>query len=136
MSDALLRAACARARGALHTLNVSGCKALTHGALRAVLRAHAATLRRVVAYDLPYLCTFKVVIERKSATDHLKELLTAAPRLEALECDARVGDCTYVQTRLGLEVTSYHFTLLRGAPPFGPLRVRRLVMNVLNADFC
>jgi hypothetical protein len=98
VTDALLRAACARADGALSTLNVSGCDKITHEALRAVLAAHGASLRSLVAHDLPHLCQVHenpAFDTTPTVTVMLEQLLAAAPLLEALECDACVFVCLH-----------------------------------------
>jgi hypothetical protein len=114
-SDALLRAAVARAGGQLQALNVFGCE-LTHAeVLAAVTASAAATLRE--------LCVFRVWEDRDGGEDlePLEELLRAAPRLQI--CNAHVG-CKLHEAR----------AVLRNEPPFGALRAHELHVFCLHCQ--
>jgi hypothetical protein len=113
-SDALLRAAVARAGGQLQALNVFGCsQELTHAEVLAAVTANAAALRE--------LCVFRVWEDRDGREDlqPLEELLRAAPHLQI--CNAHVG-CDLKEAR----------AVLRNEPPFGALRAHELHVFCLH----
>jgi hypothetical protein len=116
--DALLRAAAARAApaGGLQSLDVRGCYELTHAALLAVVGNNAAALQTVH-------CGGGRPWERDFSSDEVEALLRAAPALRELDVCAHVR-CTLAESR----------RLLRGEPPFGPVRTRRLVVDFLGDD--
>jgi len=125
---ALLCAASERARGTLRELDVSGwfCMPVEEGEeelkdeqLEAILRANSASLLE--------LCAWKPVVpgEYDSATTlGIEDLLTAAPRVRLLECDAAlVGD----EARGPLP-------RLLHKPHFSPLRIRQLFLNAKDVQ--
>jgi hypothetical protein len=110
VTDALLRAATARARGQLVTLDISSCARVTVHALLAVVTANGALreLRKCSAVGL-----------RHSAlhTDALEALLRAAPRLAVCEVDVACHKLALARR------------LLRNEPPFALLHARALLFN-------
>jgi hypothetical protein len=109
-TDALLRAAAARAAGRLEALDVSGCTRVTQEALLAVLRANAGALRVLRACE-------RGGTAFALGHDAVEALLLAAPRLSALSADARC-------------ITLEHAAaMLRGEAPFAPLRLRVLTVS-------
>jgi hypothetical protein len=85
-TDALLRAAAARADGQLHSLDASACQLITHEALLAVLAANAGALRQ-----LRVLCAGLGFMGLADA----QSLLLAAPQLRVLDAELaceRVAD--------------------------------------------
>jgi hypothetical protein len=107
LTDALLRAAALRAGGALLSLAVTDCPAISYEALLAVVTANAATLQEA------RLC---LGASRELSCAQLEALLRAAPLLCTLHADVT---CTAAEAR----------RLLRNEPPFEALRVRRLVVS-------
>ncbi len=111
-SEALLRAATARAGGKLQALRLTCCAHFCAIGLEfgRVVAANSATLQelRVHGKDAPALSVFDVL-----------QTLRAATRLQIFELDVRCNN-----------VNEAH-QLLRNNPPFGLLRVRRLEV-VLN----
>jgi hypothetical protein len=106
VTPALLRAAAAKAGGALEALDVSGVAYLcrTVDALRAVLAANAGTLREL-------RCLHEGVSQTVPV---LEALLRAAPQLRALEADVLCADGDATQR------------MLRNEGVFAPLRIRCL----------
>jgi hypothetical protein len=111
MTDALLRAAAARAGGGLQSLAVADCRAVSWEALLGVATANAATLREA------RLCLGALGELR---CDQLEALLRTAPLLGTLQADVA---CTAAEAR----------RLLRNEPPFAALRVRRLAVSTFEA---
>jgi hypothetical protein len=107
VTDALLRAAAARAGGALLSLAVVDCPDITPVALLAVATANAATLQEA------RLCLGK---DDELQCEHLEALLRGAPLLRTLQADVT---CISEQTR----------RLMRNEPPFAALRMRRLKVS-------
>jgi hypothetical protein len=105
VTNALLRAAAARAGGGLLSLAAMDCPAITRDALLAVATENAATLREA------RLCIG--AHDRELSWEHLEALLRAAPLLRTLHADV---ECGAAEAR----------RLLRNEPPFQVLRVRRL----------
>jgi hypothetical protein len=109
VTNTLLHAAAARARGELVALDLRGCKFVTFDALLVVVLANGA---------LRELRTRKVFVRRGDwrsgplRVDALELLLRAAPRLVVFEADVRCN---------GLALAH---DLLRNEAPFAPLRVR------------
>jgi hypothetical protein len=107
MTNALLRAAAARAGGGLLSLAVKECPDITREALLAVATANAATLREA------RLCLGSV--NETLGCEQLEALLRGAPLLRTLHADVW---CTAAEAR----------RLLRNEPPFEALRVRHLAV--------
>jgi hypothetical protein len=105
VTDALLRAAAARAGGQLQGLNVSGCVQVTQKALLAVLRANAVGLRKLRVCHGAHV---------RMAVDEIEQLLRAAPQLVQLRVDADGG--TLEESR----------RMLRNEGVFAPLQLRTL----------
>jgi len=125
-SPALLRAASERAHGTLRELDVSGWyrKAALQGEetlndeqLLPVLRANAASL-----LDLRARGAVGSFVNTSAAT--IEQLLTAAPRLRLLECDAHLQ---------GEEARGPLPCLLR-EPQFAPLRLQNYTIIALDAQ--
>ncbi len=111
-TDALLRAAAARARGGLRSLDVSGCRRIRLPAVCAVLEA-AASLQTVRIYS------WRTMVTAAGAY----ALLRAAPKLPVIKIDLFCSTAAEAQRALSSE------------PPFGPLRVRTLsVCDATDAD--
>jgi hypothetical protein len=106
LTDALLRAAAARAGGALLSLAVTDCPAISPEALLAVATENAATLREA------NLCLGAF---RELRCVQLEALLRGAPLLRTLHADVEYGYGAGARR------------LLRNEPPFEALRVRRLL---------
>lgn len=109
VSDSLLRALAAKARGALVLLDVSAQVhdedgPLTTGCVLEAVAANGRTLRRLVVLDKSSVVTSIPTVEA---------LLRAAPHLTSADADVY---CPSAQALL----------LLRGEAPFGALRVRKL----------
>jgi hypothetical protein len=115
VTNALLRAATARAApfGGLQSLDVRGCSHITDAALLGVVTASAAALQTV--------CWGGARLEADKSLDDIQALLGAAPALRELDVCAPV-ECTPPEAS----------RLLRGEPPFGAVRVRRLIVNCLD----
>jgi hypothetical protein len=115
-ADAVLRAAAARAGGALSSLDVSVCSGITFHALLAVVRANERALRHLCVcwgddFREPYAHgTLDVAA--------LTALLHAAPRLDVLEADAHCSR-RYAEAQ----------ALLRREGVFRPLHVRTLEVS-------
>jgi hypothetical protein len=116
VTDALLRAAAARAAGCLRLLDVTECKAITHEALLGVVAANGGALRE--------LRTCLVSAEWIAApfADAVAALLRAAPHLLRYDADVK---CAGVAQAL---------SVLRNEPPFGVLRVQRLAVYTYIVD--
>jgi hypothetical protein len=111
ITDALLTAACARARGALRSLDVRGCVDVSYETLLAAVAANGASLRRLVAGDG---CFDDQILEFADVT----ALCAAAPRLETLAapviCDTLAEACS----------------LASAAPPLAPVRLHELLIEL------
>jgi hypothetical protein len=112
VGDAALRAAAARARGSLEALDVSG-HTLTWHVLCAVAAANAASLRelRVSRFDV----SVPNGVRAADQTPDVRALLSVAPGLQLLQTDVL---CRSAVAR----------SMLRGEPPWEPLRLRRLAL--------
>jgi hypothetical protein len=108
VTDVLLHAAAARARGELVALDLSGCKRVTLDALLAAVTANGALRELRVSCILHF---FHAPTRNK---DFLESLLDAAPRLDVYEADVACDNLSLAHR------------LLRNEPPFAPLRVRTL----------
>jgi hypothetical protein len=109
-TQALLRAAAARAGGQLQALHLTDCAAITHDALLDVVRANADTLTelRMESSDSLYgVATFALV-------GQIEAVLGAVPRLRIIAADVSCND-----------VAEAH-RLLRNEGVFAVLRVRKL----------
>jgi hypothetical protein len=111
VTDALLRAAAARAGGGLLSLAVADCP-ITPAALLDVATENAATLQEA------RLC---LGAHRELRCEQLEALLRAAPLLRTLHADLRCADAEAHR-------------VLRNKPPFAALRVRRLRLNLTAGD--
>jgi hypothetical protein len=118
VTDVVLQAAAAKARGQLAALDVSDCARLSVDALLAVVRANAGALRE--------LCvgTRLHAMPQTLNANCAAALLQAAPQLIA--CHAHVyGAVDVADAR----------RMLRNEPPFQPLRLRELrVFSEIGAD--
>jgi hypothetical protein len=111
LNDGLLRCAAARAGGGLESLHVNR-RLVTHAALLEVAAANAGALRELHAHsDEPY---------REVAVYEAEPLCGAAPLLRTFSTDL-YGDITRMQAVR---------RALRNEAPFGPLRVRRLNIDL------
>jgi hypothetical protein len=114
VTDALLRAAAAKAGGALETLDVTGAEHLSYAAVLQVVTFNAASLSELRVSD-------EFVGADPVTCDVVDTLLRAAPQLRHLiadlECDVEEA------TRA-----------LRSEGIFQPLRVRQLFLNAEGAD--
>jgi hypothetical protein len=132
VTPALLRAAAAKARGALTALDVSGCAHVTEDALLAVAAANAGALTELCASS-------RRTHEFMRDADHdngwryfdaVQALLRAAPALRLLDTDLRCES--------GADDAQLLARALRNEGVFGfaPLRVRSLALHDLarNAD--
>jgi hypothetical protein len=119
-SEALLRAATSRAGGQMQALRLAcgpavwGMPTRMHGALCAVVAANAGALRE--------LCVHKPSGAFGLRLAELEALLAAAPQLRVLHACA---ECTSAEET---------HRLLRGEPPFAPLRLREVSAHDLPAD--
>ena len=112
LTEGLLRAATARAGGALQSLDVTGCSRQLHATLLAVAAANAGTLRELRIASRR--SGFHLFPHESSWTlQELQALLRAAPQLVLLEANA------------GVSVADAR-PLLRNEPSFGPLQLRYL----------
>jgi hypothetical protein len=114
VDDRLLHAAAAKARGTLQALDVFGCPRISAAALLAVVAANGAALRTLRVggnRDVNYVSN-----ERACA------FLNAAPLLRELHADV---DCASVEGAL---------VMLRNTPPYGPLRVAALSVQVQDVE--
>jgi hypothetical protein len=115
-TDALLRAAAARAGGQLEALHLTDCVAITHDALMRVVRGNADTLTEL---RMEGSCGLRYNLYGSFAlVGDIEAVLGAAPRLRLLAAD--VG-CT--------EAAEAH-RLLRNEDVFAALRVRKLAVTV------
>jgi hypothetical protein len=107
-TDALLRAAAARAGGQLHLLDISECESITHEAVLAVLAANAGALRelRVWRADFSFL-----------GFPDAEALLRAAPQLRVFGADVACDSVADAQR------------MLRNEGAFAPLRLRNLEVD-------
>jgi hypothetical protein len=106
VTDGLLHAAAAKARGTLQALDVSGCPLVSVPALLAAVAADGAALRTLrfgSDRDAPYL-----------SVENVRVIFHDAPLLRELRADV---DCRGHAEAL---------TVLRNVPPLGPLRVHAL----------
>jgi hypothetical protein len=110
VTDALLRAAAAKASGALETLDVSGCDGISHEALLEVVTVNAASLLEMRAAGTEDRTCKKITT-----------LLRAAPWLRLLATDVacNAGDAA---------------RMLRNEDVFLPLRVQDLHVSAREAD--
>jgi hypothetical protein len=122
VTDALLHAATAKARGGLTALDLSGCDGITEAALRAVAAANAGALRELRAYSVNSADAMFCQVS-------MLALLRAAPRLRLLAADAEccLADAEGVRALLRNEGVFAPVRLWRfqgytrpGAPPPGP----------------
>jgi hypothetical protein len=116
VTDTLLRAAVARAAGSLQALDLTGCnkkRLLEFAAVMAAVTANARALREV------RLCDFRYEDDTEAlAPELISALLAVATQLRVLDVEALVsmgGDSG---------------PMLRGEPPFGPLRLRRVFLSL------
>jgi hypothetical protein len=120
VTDALLRAAAAKAGGALTALDVSGCANVNFETLLALVQAHSGALRELCAGVRWAGCDTEHAIVSPA---RIQELLLAAPQLRSfvadVHCDNGVDDAR---------------RLLRSEPPFQALRVRVLSAEVARDD--
>jgi hypothetical protein len=155
-SDALLRTAAARAAGGVQALDLTGCSDISVDAVRVVAAKNSSALvelrmsahedmRNVHGQQWPLTLS----------TQQFEQLLQAPPQLRVLEWDATWADsgaaaaaAAAVPPAAGaapqLRVLESDATcagadearrLLRNEAPFGPLRVRKLVVSLLaDAD--
>jgi hypothetical protein len=107
-----LRAAAARARGALRTLDVSSCAGITHAALLAVVAANAGALFRLRAHGSAWA--------RDVAS--VRALAAAAPRLHTLDADVEAADVAEAAEAL------------RREGRLAPLRLRALAVDCGGAS--
>ena len=106
-SEALLRAAVAKAGGQLRVLDITGQQCLFGvSLLRKISAANAATLQELRVATEGYCCV-----------DGVRALLKKSPAFERLE--AAVAVCRDAQAA---------HSMLRNEPPFQPLRLRKLLM--------
>jgi hypothetical protein len=118
VAEFAVRAAAARAGGSLEALDLTG-RPTPWAAVRAVAVANAASLREVRTLYAdeaePYGNGFPPAHDPLA---QLEALLAEAPRLPALEANLK---CTLYAAE----------ALLRAEPPFGPLRLQRLDVDVV-----
>jgi hypothetical protein len=108
-TDALLRAAAARAAGCLQALDVSGFGRITYDSIHAVAAENVGAL-----VELRMATPHDDAKWRVAAVVQLEALLQAAPLLRVLEADGHCGGVNEARC------------LLRNEAPFGPLRVHVL----------
>jgi hypothetical protein len=123
MSDALLCAAAARAAGGRQALDLTGCnkrrcnkkQLVGFAAVMAAVTANARTLREL------RLCDFRGEEDETTLNaEDISVLLAVATQLQVLDVEARV--------RLGDDARR----MLRGEPPFGPLRLRNIYASFMD----
>jgi hypothetical protein len=114
--DALLCAASRRADGRVQTLDVTECFYVTMPTLLAVVAANAGALQ-----TLRLSGTFMACEDDEEGRDALAALLGAAPHLQAMYADVSCASADALD-------------LLRGEPPFGPLRIIRLSVEMQDDD--
>jgi hypothetical protein len=107
-SNALLRAAAARAGGQLEVLRLSS--PANYADLPAVLAENAGTMRELVVCD-----------DSSPSLESVTAWLRAAPGLHLLETGV---DCQ----------GAYTLPVLRKEPPFGPLRLKRAILEIDDTD--
>jgi hypothetical protein len=118
VTDALLRAAAARAGGQLQILDVTGCREINLDSLCAVLAANAGALRELHAVGAT---TSQATLGL--ASTEVEPLLRAAPLLLALHTKLYANESAGVRR------------MLHNEPPFGPLRATHLdVGGAMAAD--
>jgi hypothetical protein len=111
VTDAVLAAAAAKARGQLAALDVRGCVDVTFDAQLVVVQANAGALRE--------LCVGAPLrSEQALEAEEVESLLLAAPQLTC--CHADVYEYAYVETAR---------RMLRNEPPFQPLRLVGLIVG-------
>jgi hypothetical protein len=110
-TEALLRAAAARAGGELEALHLTDCVAITHEALLPLVRANADTLTELRMEGRRGFYGFAIVRQ-------VEAVLAAAPRLRLLAVDVYCAG-----------VAEAH-QLLRNEGVFAALRVRKLCVDV------
>jgi hypothetical protein len=113
-TDALLRAAAARAGGQLQALHLTDCVAITYDALMLVARANADTLtelRMEGIFRIPHGATHAGQVEA---------VLGAAPRLRFLAADVYCEDAAVAHP------------LLRSEGAFAAVRVRKLSVSYVH----
>jgi hypothetical protein len=110
VTDALLRAVTAKARGALQELDVTDCRSISEATLLAVITANAGALR-----ELRTCCATNGAISR-CTRESLRPLLRAAPQLQLFTSDVECTDVDDAAVR----------QMLRNEGAFAPLRLRRL----------
>jgi hypothetical protein len=115
VTDALLRAAAAKAVGALAALDVSGCEQLTHEAMLAVFTANASSLRELDSHK----CLFHGFLLHPA---HIETLLRAAPRMHIMVADM-----------YGVAFPEV-LSCLRNEGVFAPLQLRRLEIDAEGED--
>jgi hypothetical protein len=114
-TEALLRGAAARAQGALVKLDVSGCDWWLLQALPDIAAASADTLLDVRVHVAAREYGFEPGLYGGFCRrDEIELLLAAAPNLRSLEADVH---------NLGVDDARH---MLRGVPPFQPLRLRKV----------
>jgi hypothetical protein len=113
-SEALLRAATARAGGQLQALRLTCAVYNTFEALLSVAAANNTTLQELRVHANAPHTSLRVA--------NLRALLCAAPQLHMLEADV-----------YAFNMDEAH-QLLRNNPPFGPLRVRQFAMQPRDGD--
>jgi hypothetical protein len=118
VTDALLRGAAARAGGALETLDVSGCLAVSAEALLAVATANATTLRELRMRTCN--CLYAAAANRLSLIS-AEALLRAAPQLRLLDADVRCNGVADARDTL------------RAEGLMSPLRVHGLRVDAIRA---
>jgi hypothetical protein len=119
VTDALLHAAVARARGELVSLSVGDCAGVTSDALLAAVTANGGALR-----ELRMSSNWSRDHEGSAPLrrDALEALIYAAQRLAVCEADVECDDLTLARR------------LLRNEPPFGPLRVRTFFFHPAESE--
>jgi hypothetical protein len=110
-TDALVRAAAARAAGGLRALDLTDCVDITQGAMRSVAAENAGAL---VELRMAAACCVRFV-----SMQQLEALLHAAPLLRVLEADADCGSAEDARR------------VLRNEAPFRPLRVHSMYVSGL-----
>jgi hypothetical protein len=114
-TDALVRAAAARAAGRLQALDLCGCEGVTHDAIRALAAENAGAL-----IELRFATPKFELESRLMSVDELEALLQAAPLLRVLEADVACSSAEEARR------------MLRNEAPFGPLHVRTLGVSGLE----
>jgi hypothetical protein len=113
-SEALLRAAAARARGQLRSLDLCGrVEDVPPATVLEVVQANPGLLELRLLHTQPYVRLFSCA--------ELEALLRAAPQLRV--CDAE-ADCSLEEAQ----------RMLTHAPPFGPLRLAQLCVQMYDSS--